>query len=148
MTTPAWVDAVTGVLVAVGGLAALIGALGILRLGSFFQRVHAPTLGATLGTWCLALATVGTGLVVRGQLFVHAALIAVFIALTAPITTISSCGPRSSGSACAVRRAFRRWTMRAGRRGDRRTSSVPHRGRDGHPGGSPATAFLASASAP
>ena len=88
MTTPAWVDAVTGVLVAVGGLAALIGALGVLRLGSFFQRVHAPTLGATLGTWCLALATVAQVSFVRGQLFVHAALIAVFIALTAPITTI------------------------------------------------------------
>jgi len=88
MTTPAWVDAVTAVLVAVGGLAALIGSLGVLRLGSFFQRAHAPTLGATLATWSLALATVTQVSFVRGQLFVHAALIAVFIALTAPITTI------------------------------------------------------------
>jgi multicomponent K+:H+ antiporter subunit G len=88
VTTPAWVDAVTGVLVAAGGLAALIGSLGVLRLGSFFQRVHAPTLGATAGTGCLALATVAQVSFARGQLFLHAALIAVFIALTAPITTI------------------------------------------------------------
>ena len=86
--TPVWVDAVTAVLLVVGGLAALIGSLGVLRLGSFFQRVHAPTLGATLGTWCLALATVAQVSFARGELFVHAALIAVFIAVTAPITTI------------------------------------------------------------
>jgi multicomponent K+:H+ antiporter subunit G len=88
VTSPALVDAVTAVLVTVGGLAALIGSLGVLRLGSFFQRVHAPTLGATLGTWCLALATVAQVSFARGELFAHAALIAVFIALTAPITTI------------------------------------------------------------
>jgi len=88
VTIPALVDAVTALLVVVGGLAALIGSLGLLRLGSFFQRVHAPTLGATLATWCLSLATVVQVSFARGQLFVHAALIAVFIALTAPITTI------------------------------------------------------------
>jgi multicomponent K+:H+ antiporter subunit G len=88
MTSPALVDAATALLVVVGGLAALIGSLGVLRLGSFFQRVHASTLGATLGTWCLALATLVQVSFARGQLFVHAALIAVFIALTAPITTI------------------------------------------------------------
>ncbi|HZR11547.1 MAG TPA: monovalent cation/H(+) antiporter subunit G [Myxococcales bacterium] len=88
MTAPAWVDAVTSLLVVVGGLVALIGSLGVLRLGSFFQRVHAPTLGATLGTWCIALATVLQVSFARGELFVHAALIAVFVALTAPVTTI------------------------------------------------------------
>jgi multicomponent K+:H+ antiporter subunit G len=88
VTTPPWVDAVTALLVVVGGVAALIGSVGVLRLGSFFQRVHAPTLGATLGTWCFALATVAQVSFARGQLFAHAALIAVFIALTAPITTI------------------------------------------------------------
>jgi multicomponent K+:H+ antiporter subunit G len=86
--TPVWVDAVTALLVILGGLAALIGSLGVLRLGSFFQRVHAPTLGATLGTWCIALATAVVGSFMRGQPFAHALLIPVFIALTAPVTTI------------------------------------------------------------
>jgi multicomponent K+:H+ antiporter subunit G len=88
VTTAAFVDGVTALLVVVAGVAALIGAIGVLRLGSFFQRAHAPTLGATLGTWCLALATLAQVSFARGQLFVHAALIAVFIASTAPITTI------------------------------------------------------------
>jgi multicomponent K+:H+ antiporter subunit G len=87
-STPVWVDTVTALLVILGGLAALIGSVGVLRLGSFFQRVHAPTLGATLGTWGLALATVAQVSFAHGQLFVHALLIAAFIALTAPITTI------------------------------------------------------------
>ncbi len=83
-----WMEAVTAFLVVAGGLAALVGSFGVLRLGTFFQRAHAPALGATLGTWCFALATVVQMSAVRGQLFVHALLIAVFIALTAPVTTI------------------------------------------------------------
>ena len=87
-TVPLWVDVLTALLVVLGGLAALVGSLGVLRLGTFFQRAHAPTLGATLGTWCFALATVAQVSFVRGQVFVHALLIAGFIALTAPVTTI------------------------------------------------------------
>ena len=87
-TVPLWVDVLTALLVVLGGLAALVGSLGVLRLDTFFQRAHAPTLGATLATWCFALATAAQVSFVRGQLFVHALLIAGFIALTAPITTI------------------------------------------------------------
>lgn len=83
-----WVDALTAVFVVIGGLAALVGAVGLLRFGTFFQRVHAPTLGATVGTWALTLATVTQASFVSGQLFVHAMLVAVFIALTAPVTAV------------------------------------------------------------
>jgi multicomponent K+:H+ antiporter subunit G len=85
---PPWIDAVTAAFLVVGGIAALVGSFGLLRLDTFFERVHAPTLGATLGTWCFVLATAVQVSFVRGQPFVHALLIAVFIALTAPITTI------------------------------------------------------------
>jgi multicomponent K+:H+ antiporter subunit G len=87
-TTPPWIDALTALLVVVGSLAALVGSLGLLKLGNFFQRAHAPALPATLGTWCFALATAAQVSSMRGQLFVHALLIAVFIAVTAPITTM------------------------------------------------------------
>lgn len=85
---PPWVDALTALLVVVGALAALIGSFGVLRLKSFFDRVHAPTLGATLGTWGFTLATVVQVSFERGQLYLHALLITVFIALTAPVTTL------------------------------------------------------------
>jgi multicomponent K+:H+ antiporter subunit G len=86
--TPFWVDALTSLLVVLGGLVALIGSLGLLRFGSFWQRIHTTGLAATLGTWCFALATAAQVSFVRGQPFVHALLIPLFIALTAPITTV------------------------------------------------------------
>lgn len=41
----------------------LIGALGLVRLSDFFRRVHAPTLGSTLGVGCVLIASVGYHLV-------------------------------------------------------------------------------------
>lgn len=86
--TPSWGDVLAAVLLVVGGLAALLGSLGLVRFRSFWQRVHAPTLAATLGTWGFAFATAAQVSFVRGQPFVHALLIPLFIAITAPITTI------------------------------------------------------------
>jgi multicomponent K+:H+ antiporter subunit G len=88
VATPYWLDALTAACVVFAAMAALIGSFGLLRLGSFFQRIHAPTLGATLGTWGLTLATVLQASFVNRQLYVHAFLIAVFIALTAPVTAV------------------------------------------------------------
>ena len=33
-----------------GALFAFVGSLGLVRLGTFFERVHPPTVGTTLGT--------------------------------------------------------------------------------------------------
>ena len=90
MTTvlPLWVDAVSAALVVAGALAALVGALGLVRLRTFFQRVHAPTLGSTVGTWAIALATAIQQSFLSEKPFVHALPIPVFLALTTPITTI------------------------------------------------------------
>lgn len=85
---PMWVDLATAVLAVTGALAALVGSFGLVRLGSFFQRVHGPSVGSTLGTWSLTLATATQLSFLREQLFVHALLIAIFVALTTPVTTI------------------------------------------------------------
>jgi multicomponent K+:H+ antiporter subunit G len=37
-------------LVLAGALLAFIGSLGLVRMGTFFERVHPPTMGTTLGT--------------------------------------------------------------------------------------------------
>jgi multicomponent K+:H+ antiporter subunit G len=85
---PLWVDAATAALVVLGAAAALVGSFGLLRLGSFFQRVHAPTLGTTVGTWSLALATALQLSFVHETLYVHALLVPILVALTTPVTTI------------------------------------------------------------
>src|SRR5690554_7796893 len=46
---PLWAAIVTAALVLLGASLALIGTVGLLRLKTFYERVHAPTLGTTLG---------------------------------------------------------------------------------------------------
>lgn len=66
----------------------LLGAFGLVRLGSFYDRVHAPTLGATLGMAFVLIASWlyfgGT----QGQWLPRELLIAVFLTVTTPVTLI------------------------------------------------------------
>ena len=87
-TSPVWVDALTAALVSIGAVTALIGSFGLLRVKTFFQRVHPPSLVATVGTWGVTLATVVQASFVTTLPYLHAVLIPVFVALTAPITTV------------------------------------------------------------
>jgi multicomponent K+:H+ antiporter subunit G len=85
---PLWAEILTAVFAVVGAAFAAIGSFGLVRLPTFFRRIHAPTLGATLGVWSITLATIIYFSVQGFSLFLHAALIALFVALTAPVTTI------------------------------------------------------------
>ncbi len=85
---PLWAQAVVGLLVLIGALITLLGALGLVRLQSYFERVHSPSIIATLGCWCIMHATVLFFSVMESRLVLHALLIAVFISVTVPITTI------------------------------------------------------------
>ena len=40
-----------------GALFAFIGSLGLVRLDTFFERVHSPTMGTTLGTLLILAAS-------------------------------------------------------------------------------------------
>lgn len=83
---PAWAALLTALLVLIGAAVTLIGSLGLLRLGNFYARVHAPTLGTTLG---MASILIGSALffsVLETRPVVHEILIAVFITLTTPVT--------------------------------------------------------------
>ena len=85
---PLWAEITVAALVLMGALVALLGSFGLLRLRSFFERVHAPAIIATLGCWCVMYGAL-LYFSFRGQgLAVHLLLIAVFIAVTVPITTI------------------------------------------------------------
>src|SRR5690606_36929491 len=46
---PGWAALLTSALILLGSALTLIGSFGLLRMKSFYERVHAPTLGATLG---------------------------------------------------------------------------------------------------
>ena len=53
-----WIEAIVATLLVASGLLAVTGALGLLRLREFFQRMHPPALANTLAAWCAALASV------------------------------------------------------------------------------------------
>lgn len=85
---PMWAEILTAVLVVLGAGFAAVGSFGLVRLPTFFDRVHSPTVGATAGTWCITLATIVYFSVQGDNIFLRATLIALFVALTAPVTTI------------------------------------------------------------
>lgn len=85
---PWWAETLVAALVILGAAVAALGSFGLVRLPTFFRRIHAPTLGATLGVWAITAATVVYFSVQGFHLFLHAILITFFVALTAPVTTI------------------------------------------------------------
>jgi multicomponent K+:H+ antiporter subunit G len=50
MGVPALSEILTAILLVGGAAITLIGSAGLLRLNTFYERAHAPTLGTTLGT--------------------------------------------------------------------------------------------------
>ena len=86
------ISALSGLLTAillVGGAAiTLIGSVGLLRLRGFYDRVHAPTLGTTLGTTCVALASIIYFSSLETRFAFHELLIIIFITATTPISLI------------------------------------------------------------
>ena len=69
-------------LVLAGAVLAFAGSVGLVRLETFFERVHPPTMGTTLGA----------GLVLAGSMIhfgtLHEILIGLFMAVTTPISYV------------------------------------------------------------
>ena len=82
-----WIQIVVALLLLASAVLALASAIGLIRLRSFFIRMHVPALTATLGTWCVAAAAVLYFSALEGGLAAYHGLIAIFITLTVPITT-------------------------------------------------------------
>jgi multicomponent K+:H+ antiporter subunit G len=79
---------VTAILVLMGGAITLIGTLGLLRLRTFYQRAHATTLGITLGTACIAVASMVYSSALTGRPVLHELLILAFAVVTTPVTLL------------------------------------------------------------
>lgn len=74
------------VLVLLGAGLALIGSFGLVRLRSFYDRVHAPTLGTTLGTGSVLIASMLMFTGLESRLVLHEILIGLFMTITTPVT--------------------------------------------------------------
>ena len=74
-------------LVVAGGVFSLVAAFGLVRLPSFFMRMHPPAIANTFAVWCTALAAIVYFAVFAGRLALYVWQIPVFLSITAPVTT-------------------------------------------------------------
>lgn len=82
---PAWVQLLASFFLLVGAGVTLIGAVGLITLRDFYDRIHAPTLGTTWGAGGILLASIIIFSALQLRPVLHEALIAVFITVTTPV---------------------------------------------------------------
>ncbi len=82
---PLWIQLPVAAMLVLGGMFALVGAVGLLRFPDFFMRLHAPTKASTLGVGGVLLASIMLSWL-SGEPGVHELLIALFIFITAPVS--------------------------------------------------------------
>ena len=85
---PLWLAWLVAIIAIAGAAMSLIGAIGLGRLTSFYDRVHAPTLGATLGTMLVLTASILLFSWIEQKLVLRDLLIGLFLTLTTPVTLI------------------------------------------------------------
>ena len=85
---PFWIEALVAALLVVSGVFALIGAFGMMRMQSFFLRMHASALTSTIGAWCVTLASIVYFSALEARLAIHAWVIVALLAITVPVTTV------------------------------------------------------------
>lgn len=85
---PTWSAWVVVILALAGAGFSLVGAIGLVRFKTFYERVHAPTLGATLGTSLVLCSSVILLSLIEGRLVLRDILIGVFLTVTTPVTLV------------------------------------------------------------
>lgn len=83
---PLWAALLIALLLVAGSGLVLIGSIGLVRLGSFYERIHAPTLGTSWGAGGIVLASMLTFSILGGRPVLHELIIALFITITMPVT--------------------------------------------------------------
>jgi len=87
MSAPAADIAVAALLLA-SAAAALLAALGLVRLPDFFMRMHAPALASSLAVMLVALASIVFFSSRAGTPVLYPWLVGIVLAITAPVTAM------------------------------------------------------------
>jgi multicomponent K+:H+ antiporter subunit G len=83
---PIWAAILVAIFLVLGSSLTLIGCYGFWKLRSFYDRIHAPTLGTSWGTASIVIASMITFSVLQSRPVFHEILIGVFVTATMPIT--------------------------------------------------------------
>lgn len=85
---PLWASVPASILLILSGILTLFGSAGLLRFKRFYQRMHAPTLGNTLGVAFVLLASILVTSAMEGRLVIYQILITFLLVLVSPVTAI------------------------------------------------------------
>jgi multicomponent K+:H+ antiporter subunit G len=80
------VGALVGLLTVLGAAVALVGSFGLLRLPTFYERVHPPTMGTTAGVALTLAASMLLFTALESRPVLHELLIGAFMVVTTPVT--------------------------------------------------------------
>ncbi|SDH81645.1 monovalent cation/H(+) antiporter subunit G [Nitrosomonas sp. Nm132] len=83
---PLWMAWFVAAFLIIGAGLTLIGSFGLYRLRSFYDRIHAPTLGTSWGTAAIVLASIIYFSVLQSRPVFHEILIGIFVTITTPVT--------------------------------------------------------------
>ena len=83
---PLWAAIVVGACLVIGAAITLVGTIGLARFSTFYQRVHAPTLGTSFGAFFVLVGSMIFFTVIEARPVVHELLILVFVVVTTPVT--------------------------------------------------------------
>jgi len=87
-TLPVWAAVLIAFFVVLGSGLTLLGTVGLIYLKSFYDRLHAPTLGTSWGTAGIIIASMILFSMTRDRAIVHEFLIGAFIMITTPVTLL------------------------------------------------------------
>lgn len=87
-TLPIWASLPVTLLLLIGSAIILTGALGLVRLPHFFQRIHGPAITITIGTGSILIASMIYFSALQSRWVIHELLITAFVMLTAPVVAM------------------------------------------------------------
>ena len=85
---PLWVTIPSTLLLILSGTMTLIGSAGLLRFRRFYSRMHAVTLGNTMGVCSVVLTSILVGSTLAERPVLHELLIVMFLVIVSPVTAI------------------------------------------------------------
>lgn len=88
LSLPWWIAVPSALLLVLGGIVTLTGAVGLLRLPNFYSRMHAPTMGNTLGVFCILVASMLLASYIEQKLVLHQILITILLVIVSPVTAV------------------------------------------------------------
>jgi len=85
---PVWAAIVIALFLLIGSSLTLLGTIGLIYLKSFYDRLHAPTLGTSWGTAGIVLASMLLFTMAGDRPILHEFLIGAFVMITTPVTLL------------------------------------------------------------